>query len=51
VQAPRIATKAVSTAFLLLPPQAMALHEFPKLTGERPHPKMFLLPGNVGSNL
>ena len=29
----------------------MALDEFPKLIGERAHPMMFLLPGNVRSNL
>jgi len=29
----------------------MALNEFPKFIGERPHPVMFLLPSNVGSYL
>ena len=29
----------------------MALDEFPKLLGKRPHPVMFLLPGDVGNNL
>ena len=46
-----LAAKAVSTAFLILPAQAMALNEFPKLIGERAHPMMFLLSGNVGTNL
>jgi hypothetical protein len=46
-----LVAKAVSTAFLILPAQAMALNEFPKLIGERAHPMMFLLSGNVGTNL
>jgi len=43
--------KAVSTAFIILPVQTMPLNEFPKLIGERAHPMMFLLSGNVGTNL
>ena len=46
-----LVAKAVSTAFLILPAQAMALNEFPKLIGERAHPMMFLLSGNVGTDL
>jgi len=34
-----------------MPVQPVALDEFPKLIGERPHSVMFLLPGNVGSDL
>jgi hypothetical protein len=43
--------KAVSTAFLILPSQAMALNEFPKLIGERAQPDDVPLSGNVGTNL
>jgi hypothetical protein len=43
--------KAVSTAFIILPVQTLPLNEFPKLIGERAHPMMFLLSGNVGTNL
>ena len=39
-----LAAKAVSTAFLILPAQAMELNEFPKLIGERAQPMMFLCP-------
>ena len=46
-----LAPKAVSTAFLILPAQSMALDEFLKLVGEGPYPMMLLLPGNAGSYL
>ena len=46
-----LVAKAVSTAFIILPVQTMPLNEFPKLIGERAHPMMFLLSGNVGTNL
>ena len=46
-----LAPKAVSTAFLILPAQSIALDEFLKLVSEDPYPMMFLLPRNVSSNL
>jgi hypothetical protein len=43
--------KPFQRLFSILPAQATALNEFPKLIGERAHPMMFLLSGNVGTNL
>jgi hypothetical protein len=46
-----LASEAVSTAFLILPVQAMSLDEFLELLGERAHPMMFLLPSDVCGDL
>ena len=47
----RLPRKAVSTAFLIFPPQPMSLDELPELVAERAHPMVLFLPSDIRGDL
>ena len=47
----RLVRKAVSTAFLIFPPQPMSFNELPQFVGERAHLMVLFLPSDIRGDL